>query len=101
MSNCTDSAGRISLDCGIAYSRIEHWLDVELALPRVSVSSENPTAWRYAADGGTCHIEASPSEESQMGPIRLERTLLEACGDEASLTSFQRRFTLRFMSAGG
>ena len=100
MSNCADDISRISLDCGIAYSRIEHWLDTELALPR-ALSDESAWAWCYTDAGGTCRITASPSEESRIGPISLERTLLEASGNADALASFQRRFTLRFMSAGG
>lgn len=101
MLNNTDNPNGIALDCGIAFSRIRHWLDDELSLPREPSVGENATAWRYVESGSVCRIEASPLNEGRIGPLSLERTYLTAQGDAEALASFQRRFTLRFMSAGG
>ena len=101
MSSSASAPERISLDCGISLTRIVHWLDAELGLPRMPSTNEDVITWRYEADGGSCLIEASELDRSQIGPLRLERTLLEAHGGGKALASFQHRFTLRFMSAGG
>ena len=85
----------LDLDCGIAYGRIALWLDDELALPR-----ENGH-WTYSVNSRACRIELEPLESRAFGNISIERTRLTACGDAEALASFERLFTLRFISAGG
>ena len=101
ISSNSDNPNDLSLDCGISLTRIQQWLDNELSLPREPSSDRNAIAWRYADAKGTCRIEASPLDDGRIGPLRLERTLLVAQGEAEAIASFQHRFTLRFMSAGG
>ena len=91
----TRDAHTIDLDCGIAYARIEGWLQLELGLDR-----ENG-AWLYRACGCTCRIELHKLASRSIGLLDLERTRLTAFGDAEALEAFQKLFTLRFMSAGG
>ncbi len=85
----------MQLDCGIQHSRIDTWLESELALPR---DGEN---WVFASGGASCLVSAVPLPSRAIGGIELERTLLTAQGDRAAIDAFQRLFTLRFVSAGG
>ncbi|MBP3867330.1 MAG: hypothetical protein J6D25_05920 [Eggerthellaceae bacterium] len=87
--------GRINLDCGIAYARIASWLEDELALPRAD------GGWVYSCDQDSCSISLEPLESRTLGKIDLERTRLVAEGDPHALESFDKLFTLRFISAGG
>ena len=91
--------GGIDLDCGIAYTRIAGWLNEELALKREG-EGENG-AWLFAVQERVCRIQAEPMERRKLGRVELERTRLRAAGDEEALASFEKLFTLRFISAGG
>ena len=89
-------AARRVLDCGIAYDRIAHWLDDELAIPR------NPEGcWTFDALSNSCSIQLTPLGSSTVGPLSFERTELVVEGDAACVAEFYRLFTLRFISAGG
>ena len=88
-------ANRIDLDCGISYARIASWLDDELALPC------NQERWTYALGTQTCAITLEPLEDRPLGAVRLERSHLTVHGDPDALASFEKLFTLRFISAGG
>ena len=88
-------ANRIDLDCGISYARIASWLDDELALPR------EQECWVYTLGGQTCTIALEPLEDRPLGAVRLERSHLTAHGERNALASFEKLFTLRFISAGG
>ena len=89
----------LDFDCGIAYTRIASWLDDELRLPR------HDGTWLYKPkppnDQGSCIIRLEPLESRALGAIALERTRLTARGNAEALASFERLFTLRFISAGG
>ena len=88
-------ANRIDLDCGISYARIASWLDDELALPR------EQECWVYTLGDQTCTIALEPLEDRPLGAVRLERSHLTVHGDPDALASFEKLFTLRFISAGG
>lgn len=88
-------ADGIDLDCGIAYRRMAAWLNDELGLGRYG------GGWLYCKGPKACRIQAEPLESRVLGAVSLERTHLMAQGDAEALESFQRAFTLRFMSAGG
>lgn len=85
----------IDLDCGITYARIAAWLDDELALP---FDDEH---WTYESEAQRCRISLEPLENRSFGTISLERSHLVASGDPDALSSFEKLFTLRFISAGG
>ena len=87
--------GRIDLDCGIAYARIATWLDDELALPR------DESRWVFHDAGKTCRISLELLENRMFRHVSIERTRLVAEGDAEVLASFEKLFTLRFISAGG
>ena len=91
----TADANRIDLDCGISYARIASWLDDELALPR------ERGCWIYTLGTKACAIALEPLEDRPLGAVRLERSYLTAHGDRDALASFEKLFTLRFISAGG
>ena len=91
--------GGIDLDCGIAYMRIAGWLNEELALKHENERKDN--LWLYTAHGCVCRIQAEPLESRKLGRVALERTRLRVVGDKEALASFERLFTLRFISAGG
>ena len=91
----SQNANRLDLDCGIAYARIATWLDDELALPRPD------DRWLYSCDDGTCSIALEPLEKRAFRNVSIERTRLVAEGDQGALDSFDKLFTLRFISAGG
>ncbi len=86
---------RLDLDCGIAYARIAAWLDGELALPR------EDGCWLFRDDLQTCRITLETLESRTFRRVSIERTRLVAEGDAGALESFDRLFTLRFISAGG
>ncbi len=88
-------ANRIDLDCGISYARIASWLDDELALPR------EQECWVYTLGDQTCTIALEPLEDRPLGAVHLERSHLTVHGDPDALASFEKLFTLRFISAGG
>ena len=88
-------ANRIDLDCGISYARIASWLDDELVLPR------ERECWIYALGMQTCAIALEPLEDRPLGAVHLERSHLTVHGDPDALVSFEKLFTLRFISAGG
>ena len=88
-------ANRIDLDCGISYARIASWLDDELALPR------EQECWVYTLGAQTCTIALEPLEDRPLGAGHLERSHLTVHGDPDALASFEKLFTLRFISAGG
>ena len=88
-------ANRIDLDCGISYARIASWLDDELALPR------EQECWVYTLGDQTCTIALEPLEDRPLGAVRLERSHLTTHGERNALASFEKLFTLRFISAGG
>ena len=88
-------ANRIDLDCGISYARIATWLDDELALPR------EQECWVYTLGDQTCTIALEPLEDRPLGAVHLERSHLTVHGDPDALASFEKLFTLRFISAGG
>ena len=88
-------ANRIDLDCGISYARIASWLDDELSLPR------ERECWVYTLEMQTCTIALEPLEDRPLGAVHLERSHLTVHGDPDALASFEKLFTLRFMSAGG
>ncbi len=95
---------RLDLDCGIAYARIAAWLDDELALPRESGSwvfheANQPT--RPEHTGQTCRVSLEPLESRAFRNVSIERARLVAEGDAGALESFEKLFTLRFISAGG
>ena len=89
------SVGSLDLDCGIAYRRLEAWLDAELRLQREG------GLWVFAWEEVSCRVSLERLDSHAFGPVALERTRLLARGDEVALQEFQRLFTLRFMSAGG
>ena len=91
----TADANRIDLDCGISYARIASWLDDEMALPHVQ------DCWVYTLEMKTCTSAREPFEDRPLGAVRLERSHLTALGDRDALASFEKLFTLRFISAGG
>ena len=81
----------VELDCGIAKSRIDAWLDRELGLEgRV-----------FHFEGESCAVSTSLLESRPFGTIELERTCLKVEGDAGAIDEFMRLFTLRFASAGG
>ena len=86
---------RLELDCGIAYGRLAAWLDDELGL------AGRDGAWLFMTDGLTCTIALDPLPPRHMGRFALERTRLVAEGPASAVDTFERLFTLRFMSAGG
>ena len=88
-------AGHLDLDCGISHARIAAWLDDELRLPR------DRRGWTFSVGYHACLVEVSPLESRALGPIALERARLTASGDAEALASFEKLFTLRFISAGG
>ena len=88
-------ANRIDLDCGISYARIASWLDDELALPR------EQECWVYTLGDQTCTIALEPLEDRPLVAVHLERSHLTVHGDPDALASFEKLFTLRFISAGG
>ena len=88
-------ANRIDLDCGISYARIASWLDDELALPR------EQECWVYTLGDQTCTIALEPLEDRPLGAVHLERSHLTVHGGPDALASFEKLFTLRFISAGG
>ena len=88
-------ANRIDLDCGISYARIASWLDDERALPR------EQECWVYTLGDQTCTIALEPLEDRPLGAVHLERSHLTVHGDPDALASFEKLFTLRFISAGG
>ena len=88
-------ANRIDLDCGISYARIASWLDDELALPR------ERGCWVYTLETQTCTIALEPLDDRPLGAVHLERSHLTVHGDPDALASFEKLFTLRFISAGG
>ena len=85
----------IDLDCGIAFERIESWLNDELELPRSGQSRI------FADQGETCSIRIEPLEQRTLGLVSIERTHLIAQGSPGAVESFEKLFTLRFISAGG
>ena len=85
----------LDLDCGISHTRIESWLDDELALPR------DGRGWVFALGNQLCRIEVDQLESRVFGAIALERSRLKAMGDAEALAAFEKLFTLRFISAGG
>ena len=93
-----DASEHISLDCGIAYARIESWLETELP---TTVATGEDGSWIFEASGETCRIRIEPLQPRTYGPIALERTLLTVDGAKPAVDEFQRLFTLRFCSAGG
>ena len=86
---------RLDLDCGIAYARIAAWLDDELALSR------EDGCWLFRDDLQTCRVSLEPLESRTFRRVSIERTRLVAEGDAGALESFEKLFTLRFISAGG
>ena len=88
-------ADALDLDCGIATSRITSWLDDELGLPC------SDCCWTFSEHHRTCLVQVEPLESRTFGTISLERTRLIAHGDSEAVESFNRLFTLRFISAGG
>ena len=88
-------ANRIDLDCGISYARIASWLDDELGLPH------ERKCWVYTLGDQTCTIALEPLEDRPLGAVHLERSHLTVHGDPDALASFEKLFTLRFISAGG
>ena len=85
----------LDFDCGIAYERLFVWLDEELALARSNGS------WTFDDRGSTCTVTLEPLESRSFAHLELERTHLEASGQAAAVATFEKLFTLRFMSAGG
>lgn len=90
-----EDGNNLDLDCGISYERIAAWLDGELSLPH------EQDCWIYDVDGEACQITLEPLETRTLGIIKLERSHLVASGDSNALETFERLFTLRFISAGG
>ncbi len=88
-------ANRIDLDCGISYARIATWLDDELGLPH------ERECWVYTLEMQTCTIALEPLEDRPLGAVHLERSHLTVHGGPDALASFEKLFTLRFISAGG
>ena len=84
------------LDCGIAYERIETWLDVELALPRTGDAT-----WSFTEGDAACEAALSRLGTETVGMFAFERTGLDIAGNAAGVERFYRLFTLRFLSAGG
>lgn len=82
-------------DCGISTWRIDAWLSDELALKREG------SAWVYREADSVCQVKTEPLESRILGTVALERTALSVEGEDAAVASFERAFTLRFMSAGG
>ena len=95
----------LNLDCGIAYARIASWLDDELHLPyldgRWLYRPESSFDQENRQETSTCTIALEPLESRPLGAIVLERSHLTAQGNPDALASFERLFTLRFISAGG
>ena len=81
----------MELDCGIAKTRIDAWLDDELGL--------KGRVFRF--EGEACTIATAALESRPLGAIKLERTSLQVEGDPRAIEEFMRLFTFRFMSAGG
>ena len=86
----------ITLDCGIAYARLETWLVDELAL----ASSDDGT-WLFEHGDAACAVTLSHLENRTLGTFALERTKVSVGGDAAAVAAFMKLFTLRFISAGG
>ena len=84
------------LDCGIAYDRIEMWLDDELGLPRAGEAR-----WSFAEGESACEAALSHLGTETVGMFTFERTGLDIAGNAAGVERFYRLFTLRFLSAGG
>ena len=89
-------AQNITLDCGIAYMRIETWLASELGL-----ACETDGRWTFEADEATCAVALQPLPPRTVGAVSLERTQLIVSGTDAATEAFMKLFTLRFVSAGG
>ena len=85
----------MQFDCGISMTRLATWLDEELRL------DHDDGGWEFCHDGSTCHVTLQPLENRALGAYSIERALLSAEGDDASLKEFERLFTLRFASSGG
>lgn len=90
-----ESGKPLDLDCGIPFSRISTWLDDELG------TRCNDHTWTFADENGTCTVEIHALENREFKHVSLERTRLMAWGDEQTLETFYKLFTLRFISAGG
>ena len=86
----------ITLDCGIAYARIEAWLASELGL-----ACETDGRWTFETDDATCAVALQPLPPRTVGAVSLERTQLVVSGNNAAAEAFMKLFTLRFVSAGG
>ena len=97
MGDCANNGPlhEIDLDCGISYARIASWLDDELALPR------DQKRWLYVHGNESCLVALEPLENRTLGNISLERTHLTVDGDPVAIATFEKLFTLRFISAGG
>lgn len=85
----------MELDCGIAKARIDGWLDDELALPCEGGRRI------FFFEGESCVVSTRTLAGRSYGPYVLDRTGLEVDGQVGAVEEFMRRFTLRFMSAGG
>lgn len=85
----------LDFDCGIAYERLFAWLDEELALAR---SDGN---WTFEDGGSTCTVALEPLENRSFARLELERAHLVVRGHAEAVATFEKLFTLRFMSAGG
>lgn len=85
----------IELDCGRPYTQVHAWLEDELGL-----SCQDAT-WLFERDGSSCAISIKPLPPRSFRHLALERTHIEAEGDERMIDAFMQLFTLRFISAGG
>ena len=85
----------VNLDCGIAYERLQGWLEDELGLP------EEDGGYAFACKDARCMVRIEPAEPRPIGQVRIERTSLHIEGSSAAVEPFMRAFTLRFISAGG
>ena len=94
MATSADIQG-VNLDCGIAYERLQGWLEDELALP----CEDGAYAYRFGSAG--CSVRIEPLEPRCIGRVSIQRTGLHVEGSSVAVEPFMRAFTLRFISAGG
>lgn len=77
---------------GLSLQRIEDYLNAQEDVERLA-----PLRYRF----GTAELLLTSLPPGSMGPFPIERTLVEFRGEGKDTEEIHRRFTLRFLSAGG
>ena len=84
---------QLEINSGIAPQRILQWL-LDDAGAAIDDTAEN----RYRLPGCEIILEAIPQEQWTLG---LPRTLVRFCGEQEACETWQHRFRMNFLSAGG